>query len=261
MAQLDQHLANIRQVWLDEPLPGRPSLRHLWTLLLAEIQNGVNQITNTSQNWRTGEADITFDPSVEEVLVNAPGISKPLVVYTKDEANPHHNERVVDIVGRQNLVIGYDGTRDGSGRQTYLYPFDGQSWHVAQKIAIYQKGDAGSGGQSGVWYASARPVVPADGHSATYKLIYADGSWTDNAALSSQPVLTEYGSLFEVRAAQLALSQAAWWPNKEDEPLNAAKRKEKAMILAAAEARYAPMFDRHVASLLGRRVSFKASNW
>lgn len=250
MATLDKHLANIRQVWLDEPLPGRPSLRYLWSLLLAEVQNGINQITNTSQNWRTGEARLTFDPGIDEILVNAPGMSKPLLVYTEDESNAHHYERPIDIVSRQNLITGYEGARDGSG-QVMLAD---NSWHTAQKIAIYRKSAEGD-----VWYASVRPITPTSGQSAIYRLIYADGAWAENASLGSQPVLTEHGHLFECRAAQLALSQAAWWA--DDDGKNAAKRQEKAMSLLAAEQRFGPMWDRYVASLSGRRVTFKASNW
>ena len=249
MASLDQHLANIRQVWLDEPLPQRPGLRYLWTLLLAEVQNAFNQMTDTGQNWRTGETTLEFGPSQEEVQIPDSGMSKPLVVYTMDEANPHHYERVVDIVSRQNLITGYYGNRDGGGN---LMPYF-DSYHTAQKIAIYQKDGAGD------WYASVRPVPASDAPSAVYKLIFADGAWAENAQLGSSVALTEHGQLFEVRAATLALSQAVWWA--DDEEKNAAKRKEKLSLLALAESRYGPSFDRFITSLSGHKVSFRRSNW
>lgn len=133
---LDRMIADIRRVWLDEPLPNQPNHAYLFTQLVPIIQSALNQIANTGQNWETREVDFQINPGDEEVsLILAGNLGKPLAIYTVNIDDPHHYEQDIPIVKLQNLTQSYEGARDGQG-----WGFNTQNLtHPASSFAVYSR--------------------------------------------------------------------------------------------------------------------------
>lgn len=247
---LDRMVADMRRVWLDEPLPNLPNHAYLFTQLVPVIQSALNQIANTGQNWETREAEFVVSYGDEEIqLPNVNNLGKPLSIYTADPNDAQHRERDIPIIKLQNLTQTIEGPRDGMG-----WGFIGSDTHPATAFAVYRRQNA--------WYVRPRPLTPPGASAATYKLVYAVGDWSLEAQRHSATVLEQFSGLFEMRAAINALSRACWWDESTDEGFkrNQAKRKEIANLRAPEIERQQVIFDQYVTSLNGRKVTFKGSN-
>jgi hypothetical protein len=255
MPTLDLMTAKVRAVWLDEPLPNQPNYPYVFAQLLAVVQSAVNQIGNAGQNWETREASFTLSPCQERAIISADNIGKPLAVYTADPSNQHHYERNIPLVKRQNLIDSYEGVRDGMGSYYGYLGLQGSSGHVAQKMSVYE--------EDGTWYAQPRPITGDNGEPGIYKLIYSVGNWVGEADRNSDVILEEHAAYFELRAAMASLPKACWWDDEDDKghARNLDKRKEIAAFRMPELDRAQKIFDEYVHSQMGRKISFKSSNY
>ncbi len=243
MATIDEMIGNVRMRMAD-PDFHNPSLRHLLRFTLDHVRSLFNQITNSNEAWATGELTQAISPGAEEYSLAITG--KPFAMYTTDSSNPSHVERMIPVYTLQNLLLAYEGPRDGA----WVWPqYAGGSSHTAMGVAFYQK-DGAPG-----WYARVRPLPQA---SAQYKILYSIGNWAESAGLSSSPVLTDHHHLIEVRTAMSALPMARW---SEDEKANTEKRKELALSLMNDERAFRRDFETYLRSLSQSRIGFRASGY
>lgn len=229
---------------LGDPYQHAPSQRHILRYVLDQTQSLFNQIANSNETWAVSDTTLTVSPNVEEYQLQITG--KPFLMYTQDLSNPSHYERPIRVYDLQNLLLSYEGPRNGA----YMFPaFAYSSNHTAAGVAFYQK-DGADG-----WFARIRPVPQL---SAQYRIIYGIGNWADSAALQSAPVLSEHHHLIEVRAAKAALPLARW---SDDRKADVEQQKSLAMGLMAEEAQYLVDFQRYLRNLSQPRITFRDSGF
>jgi hypothetical protein len=252
MATIIEMFQNERAL-LGDPNPMSPNPRAQWRSMIAHIQSLYNQLTNSSEAWTMGETELTVSPQQDEYLVaNIAG--KPILVFTKDDTNPSHIERPISVVKIEDLLLSYEGPRDGSA----LWPgyWDGSN-HTARAIAFFQKGDGG-------WWASIRPVPQL---TATYRIFFVTGDWTQNASLGTIPVLPEHHHLLTVRAALSDLPNCEWGElsSKDTRPAIAAawqrNYESRRQMLEAENAQYTRDFLYYIRSLAKPRITFRQSGY
>lgn len=243
MATIDQMIADVR-LRLGDPLPQSPSLRHLFRFTLDHCQSLFNQITNSNEAWAVNFTTLSVSPGEEEYLLIITG--KPLVVYTQDDSDPAHIERMIKVYELQNLLLSYEGPRNGA----WFWPgWSDDSEHTAAGIAFYQK--TGVDG----WYARIRPVPQV---AADYRVVYTVGNWASSAALGSAPVMAEHHHLIEVRTALSALPLARW---SDDMAADMEQRKMLAMSLTNDEKQFRRDFEIYLRSLTQSRIGFRHSGF
>lgn len=253
MATIMEMLASERAL-LGDPNPMAPNPRAQWRSILAHTQSMYNQCNNSGAAWGTWEIDLTVAPNEEEYLLSgAPLLGKPLLVFTKDESNPSHIERPIDIVNIEDLPTTYYGPRDAS----YIWPgyWDG-STHTAFAFAFTQKLGAPN------WYANIRPVPQIE---ATYRIMYVVGDWVSTAAPGSLPLLPEHHHLLTVRAALSDLPNCEWGdlsPKSTDEKKAAAWQRNfdaRSKMLLGENEVFTRDFKFYIQSLTKSRVTFRRS--
>lgn len=254
MATINEILSHERNL-LDDPEGQHPSLRHSLQTILNQIQSLYNQANNSNNAWSESEGDLTVVQGVDEYQLTLPLMGKPLFVFTKDDSNPSHIERPINVVELQNLLLTYQGPRDQAG----LWPgyWDGSN-HSARGMAFYQK-DGVPG-----WFVRIRPVPQAQ---AVYRISYVQGNWVANAALGSEPILQEHHHLIAVRAALADLPRCRWGElsadAKDADAANAWARKTTALAksLAAQEMQFRRDFEIYLSKLTRSRVTFRNSGF
>jgi hypothetical protein len=241
MATIADICANVR-TRLDTPRPQRPSPSDVLREVLAEVQSMYNRLNATTKPWAIGEKLLAVRAGVGDYeITDAPDFGKPLVVVTHVTPGQVFTERNIDFAEIQNLATDAIYTPDSAN---WMRAADGSDF-TAEKIAFYRI--------AGVAYARIRPIPQA---SAQYRIIYAIGDFSSAAALTDSPVLSEHHHLIAVRAAFNLLPQAEWSASAE---ANREHRKELAITLNAADARYTRDFDDYVASINQSKVNFRPS--
>lgn len=249
MATLFEQCSNVRRS-LGDPLANNPSLAQTWQAIIRQAQSFYNQLNNTSAAWATGETQITVQAGQDKYLVSAPNWGKCMLVSTADPGNPGHWERWVPFYEPQNLLLAYDGPRDGAN--WFQGWIDGSN-HTALGIAFQR--------ENGGIYAKIRPVPQA---SAIYKILYSIGDWASSAALGSIPVLPEHHQLIEIKAALSLLPLTEWWSvdpmaDNAEQVFEATRRRreqlERALIRDAAQFQFD--FDNYKRSQVSAKVTFK----
>lgn len=252
MATLQEQSANVRTS-MGDPLPQSPSPRHVWQAIIRQAQSFYNQLNNTAVSWATAETTVDVVAGIADYLISAPAWGKCLLVSTVDASNPGHWERWVPFYEPQNLLLAYDGPRDGASWSTGF--IDG-SQHTALGVAFLR--DSGTG-----LTARFRPVPEA---AATYNILYTIGDWASGARLGSVPVLSEHHHLIEVKAALSCLHMAKWWVVPADADaetqaafakMNAGQREQVEIALLRDEQQFAVDFDRYKRSQTGAKIGFK----
>lgn len=249
MATLLEQCSNVRRS-LGDALPMNPSLSQTWQAVIRQGQSFYNQLNNTSAAWATGEIQLTVQANVSDYQINAPNWGKCMLVSTVDAGNPGHWERWVPFYEPQNLLLAYDGPRDGAN---WFQGWIDGSQHTALGIAFLRQGNA--------IIARIRPVPQA---SATYNILYSIGNWAANAALGSIPVLPEHHQLIEIKAALSLLPLTEWWSvdpmaDNAEQVFEATRRRreqfERALIRDAAQFQFD--FDNYKRSQVSAKVTFK----
>jgi len=248
MSTVFQMMINAR-MRLGEPSAQRPSQRQLLQATLNHCQSLFNQISNSNEAWAVATNDLilTVTPNQDTYTLNGgPTAGKPFVMYTQDPSNPAHIERMIPTYKLENLLLAYDGPRNG----LFYWPsYYGTSNHTALGVSFYEKG-----GVDG-WYCRIRPVPQL---SAQYRIVYGLGNWVQQAALSSSPVLSEHHHLLETRIAQSVLPMTRW---TDDPEADRKTRMEYAAALAMDNQQFTEDFQIYLRSTVESRITFRRSGF
>lgn len=235
MATIDQMISNVRGRLMD-PRQQRPSDRHVYRAVNDQLKGLYNSLSNTGVTWEEYELVLSVNPSQSDYQLNDQRLGKPIIVFTKDDSNPAHIERVVPVFELQDL--NYDwGWPNDIGES--LVDYSGS--HSAWRVGYYRR--------NGVPYIRFKPTPQL---AAQYRVMYVIGNWVDSAALSDTPILSEHHHLIEIRASISLLPFAEW---DGDESLNNQRRQQLAMSLKNDEAMFAGQFDIYSRSLYGQSMN------
>ncbi len=236
MATIDQMITNVRGR-LMEPRQQRPSYRHVYRSLLDHIKNVYNHLSNTGHTWEEYELNVTVSANKSDYQLNDARLGKPIIVFTKDDSNPAHIERIVPVFELQDLNFDWGLPNDVGAS---LVDLNG-SQHTAWRVGYYRR--------EGLPYLRFKPTPQT---SAQYRVMYVIGNWADSAGLGEEPVLSEHHHLIEIRAAISLLPFAEW---DADENLNNQRRQQLAMSLKNDEGMFSGEFELYARSLHGQMMN------
>lgn len=239
-----QTMCNEVRLRADDPLPQKPSMRRILLAVLDAVQHFYSRLENTGQAWSIKpEYTLTVGSGTSDYLLaidNSYG--KPLQVLTLYPSNPSHIQRYVDFVELADLNFNWPYPVNMGN---YLMT-DGSNC-TAMRMAFYYKDD-------GSRYVR---VLPQPQLTASYAITFASGDWTNDIDLSASPVLSQFHSLIEVRAAQSILPSCQW---AGDQKYNMDHRRELLVALKNDEARIADEFDRYCRNLVDDHMGIRASS-
>lgn len=206
MSSITESISRIREA-LDYPYESSPQIHRIYGALLRHLQNRFNELNNTGEAWAFSEATISAVDGTDTYTISATAFGKPIsvVTYSTDD---NHFERPVQMVKISDIVFDWGVPRNIADG---WWSIDGSA-HSATRIAFYR--DAGANTVK----VRIRPVPAA---SATYKVLYTVGDWTDDVALTQTPLLSEHHSVFEIPAALSLLPTCKW---SDDRDADNAKR-------------------------------------
>ena len=233
MPTLTQMIEGVRAE-LDFPSLGSPNPRLILKKLGAQIQNLYNDLSNTGHAWDEYEIPINTSPGVADYQLNDTRFGKALVVYTRDNSNPAHFTRAIDVFELQDLQHDLVLPNDAG-----LYTFVGydSSMHTALRVGYYRRG--------GVPYLR---FYPTPQYVADYDVLFVTGDWFSGAALADSPTLVEHHHLIETRTAISLLPYAQW---TDDKVADREKRRELGMALKNDEGIYLGSYDAYKLNLHG----------
>lgn len=190
---------NVRQVWLDNPLPQHPSPHQLYHTAFAKAQRLYNRVAVTGKPWATGTTTIEFPPTVlangySEILPMAlpPDVGKILLVSsatTGTEYAPLSNTILApELVNIQDMFTNAslsDASWFGIG---------------ASRIGMFKDG-------YGSWKMRVWGYLP---EAVRYDVLYTIGDWAANQSIESSPIFSEHSGLLETDIALALLSKCQW---------------------------------------------------
>ncbi len=227
---LQELITNCR-IWLDDPEPQHPSRRHLVKIIATEIQQFVNQYSNTAEPYSILSWPLVCGPGVEEYLVGAPNLGKILYIVTSDPGDTFHFERDVRLVEPYNID------------QFYWGPLQAKSTmkHSANLFSPFRKPD-------GSFWLKVRPIPD---RVDNYLVYYQTGRW-ELASQSSEPMIPEFHELIEVHAAVTALPFCRWVGLSGDAA--SGKAQSLAGTLAAVAGRWDEQWARYRTNLRKEQI-------
>lgn len=203
MSSITESISRVREL-LDYPKESKPQIHRVYGAVIRHLQNRFNELNNTAEAWAYGETTLSAVDGTDTYTVSATAFGKPIsvVTYSTDDT---HFERPVQMVKMSDIVFDWSVPRNIADG---WWSLDG-STHSATRIAFYR--DAGTNTVKCV----LRPIPQA---SATYRILYTVGDWTDDVALTSTPLLSEHHHIFEIPAALALLPSCEWGEDgKKDE--------------------------------------------
>lgn len=213
-----------------------------WRLLLRHRQV-------TGNPWDFNDLIITVQPNNDTYQITAADFGQPLAVMSYDPQNPTWIPRLIKIYEPQNLFTDLPALPQQWAANAYI-PWDG-SWATAQRVAFYWRDNTP--------YIQFWPVPLVQ---SGYKVRYLqNGEGTQDAALSSVPLMVEDADLVELRAAIALLPLSQWYDEstRENRQANAERRKDLAMTLANDERMAAQLFGISVRQPTGPRIYHRPS--
>lgn len=219
-----------------DPRAQRPSDRHIYRALLDHLKNLYNHLSNTGHTWEEYELTISASSGQSDYQLNDTRLGKPIIVFTKDDSNPAHIERVVPVFELQDLNFDWNLPNDIGTSTT-----DWGGKHSAWRVGYYRR--------NGFSYLRFKPIPQ---QSAEYRVMYVLGNWADSAALGDEPVLSEHHHLIEIRAAISLLPFAEW---DDDENRNNQRQQKLALSLKNDEGMFAGEFELYSRSLHGQMMN------
>src|SRR5688500_5454622 len=162
---------------LMEPRAQRPSDRHVYRALLDHLKNLYNHLSNTGHTWEEYELTVSVSPNQSDYQLNDARLGKPIIVFTKDDSDPAHVERTINVFEVQDLNYDWNLPNDIG---TSLVGWS-NSQHSAWRVGYYRR--------NGIPYLRFKPTPQA---AAEYRVMYVLGNWADSAALGDEPVLSEH---------------------------------------------------------------------
>lgn len=251
---LQQIAANVR-FRLGSPLPQRPSLQQTFLAVASCAQSLYNRAEQSGQNWATEEIILTVLGNVSDYEIssssttiggNLSAYSKPLQVLTYYPQNLGLPDRYIEfsMLGDMN----YDWNLPVNIASTM---FTDGSPNTAQRMAFFYQ--TGASGENALWVR----VLPMPQLSAQYRVTFSQGTWADDAAITSSPLLNQFHELIEVWAAQSLLPSTGWSADEKD---NRERRKEYAASLKNDQARVEPEFSFYIRNLVQDHLSNRVSS-
>lgn len=244
MPSLQTICAEVR-ILCDDALPQKPSLRRILHAVLQTTQNLYNRLENTGAAWSL-KPDYTLvvaNQTSDYLLAIDDSYGKPIQVLTYWPANPNLPQRYVEF--REFADMNFD----------WGYPVNIASWmytdgspNTAMRMAFYYKDDGTR------WVR----VLPQPQLTGSYLITFAGGNWTSSAAIEDSPVLSQFHSLIELRAAQSVLPSCQW---SGDQKYNMEHRKEIAMALKNDELPIADEFDRYCRNLVDDHMTIRQGSF
>lgn len=233
-----QNIANDCRNDLGDPLPGQPSLRHTFQAVADIAQILYNRSSATGKAWSIQECLLNVTPNTSDyVLPVGTDFGKPLSVLTVYNNTQSYIPRYVDFAEINDLYYDWGLPANVA---SYVYSWDGSPC-TAARIAFYRKPD-----DTSIWVR----VLPMPMLSATYLVCYSQGTWADDAAISSSPLLAQFHPLIRMKANLLLLPRTAWWDEStvEGRKANQDRRKEIAASQEDARKDYEDDFSRFIRS-------------
>lgn len=135
-----------------------------------------------NRNWFVNRTTIYVDPSRDEYSINADSFGRPFQCLTKDDTDPNHIERDVEIVTLQNRDLYYQGTKQGS--TSFSYP------HVAACMSFFN--------ENGQWKVK---VTPQHTQAATYEVWYSPDKGLPPVLADNLQLVDSFANLFKVDVA------------------------------------------------------------
>ena len=233
-----QSIANDCRNDLGDPLPGRPSLRHIFQAVADAAQTLYNRSSATGKAWSIQECQLNVTSNTTDyVLPVDSSFGKPLSVLTYYTNNQSYIPRYVEFSEINDLYYDWGLPANVA---SYVYNWDG-SPNTAARIAFYRKPDDPS-----VWVR----VLPTPQLAATYIVCYSQGTWAQDASIDSSPLLEQFHALVRTKAVTALLARSAWFT--EDTPegrkANQDRRKEIASSIAEVKTDFEDDFDRFIRS-------------
>lgn len=214
MASL-QAMANSVRARLDDPLVGKPSLRHTFRAVCDAAQAVVNRSSATGKPWSIQDVTLqVVNGTADYVLPVDSSYGKPLSVLSVYTQNPSYQPRYIEFYCKSDLFShwGYP-----ANLASWIGNWDG-SPNTAARMAFWKKPDDPS------WWVT---VLPTPQLSATYLCCFSQGTWASDASIESSPLLAQFHPLIEMWATTALLEHSEWYDakDKEGREANTAKRK------------------------------------
>lgn len=245
MSQIHKLIAEVR-VLLDEPNHQHPTERHLWTIMTYQLQNYMNELQNTGQNWNIASWQLDVLPNISEYSITAPDFGKPIYILTKSD-DPQVAEREVRIVDIQNFDF---------------LPPRGQAWawneskHTAAAIAFYGKGTLAT---NHFCKLVPKPITPA-----AYTVWYKTGLLPE-LALTTDLLVPEHHQLLVTRTALAAIPYCRWWAIDKQPDLMAAKMSSLTASIGMLNNMFEESYMKYKSNLrqetMAPRLMFGESDW
>jgi hypothetical protein len=223
---------------LIDPLPQFPGLRHVFRAVTDSAQARVNQSSATGKAWSIQEVPLSVTSNTSDyVLPVGTDFGKPLSVLTVYNNTQSYIPRYVEFSEINDLYYDWGLPANVAA---YVFNYDG-SPNTAARIAFYRKPDDPS-----IWVR----FLPTPQLAATYLVCYSQGTWTDDAAIDSSPLLAQFHPLIEMDAVELLLAHCAWFDEATEEgrKANSSRRKEIAQAQMNMRQKYEDDFDRFIRS-------------
>jgi len=187
--------------------------------ILRETQNVYNELANSSVAWTVQDVPVLITGGQTDYQVSeAGGIGKVLFVTTDVSGYPVG----VEFTDLADVSRNWWESMPVAGG-----PGDYLASTPQMRIAFYRR--------NGLLYVR----VPENFLPSTLTITTATGNWTDNVAVTTQPVLTEYQHLPLLRAAANVLPGARW---SENEARDDRRSDQLAMTLREQSARVYEQF-------------------
>lgn len=208
---LNQAVTTVRELLLN-PLEQEPNIRLVFGSILRETQNLYNELANSSVAWTIKELTVAISGSQTDYLVSGSGLGKVLFV-TSDRSGYPEPVEFTDMA---------DASRYWWGAAT---PGIGEISRIPDgpRVAFYRK--------DGLLYVR---VAENEFSTGNLSIVFATGGWTDNIAVTAQPVLAEYQHLALIRAAMNLMAAVRW---SDDSKADNEKASRQATSLAMQESR------------------------
>jgi hypothetical protein len=221
-------------------------MRRVLMAVMESLQSFYGQLSNTGQAWSLKSdyaLQVTSNTS-DYLLAIDQSYGKPIQVLSYYPSNPSYVQRQIDFVEFQDMNFNWPFPTNIA---SWLYT-DGSNC-TAMRMAFYYKDDGSR------WVR----VLPQPQLSAQYLVTFASGDWAATANIADSPVLSQFQSLVQTRAALSILPSCQW--DGSNQRYNMDHRRELAVALKNDEERIQDQFDRYCRNIVDDKMGIRASSF
>lgn len=219
---------------LDSPLPDAPSFHTLFRLEIAEEQDVLNELGNTSNAWTVREWRFNYNCGQSVYQVNAGQWGKAIqVVRVTNDCFIKYLPVPFDQYDSQSygrILGGYFG---GCGQ---VWPFG--MTETIEHISFYREGTVNS--------QPMLTINPQPSQNCEYIVSYLAGYQGTTDPLTATVNMPEHVELIRLRIAMAALPYTQWFTDEEQ---NRIKRKDLAAAFAYQLERKEQIYKQYIASM------------